>query len=92
MHGQKICARENFIERHNFDFQITSLFGSHKRIVGDDIHAQRPRPFGYSPTDSTEADDAQRFPLQLNSNETLSLPFAGLQAAVRLRHAARQRH
>ena len=92
MHGQEISARENLIQRRNFDFEIARLVRGDEWIVPDDLHAERARPRRDGSPDSTQPDDPQSLSLELDANELFTFPVPFFQALIRLRHAARQCH
>src|SRR4051812_1631509 len=92
MHGQKIRAREDFIERREFQLKVARLVRRDEWIISDDVHSKGSRATRDDAPDSPQTNNAEGLALQLNANETLALPTPVAQTAIRLRHSARQRH
>ena len=90
MHGDKVGAREQIIERHFLDTHFNRPLLGQEWIIGDDLHAQADGAFRDDRADIAGADQAERLAGQFDTHEFRFFPFAGLGRGIGRRQLARQ--
>ena len=73
------------------DPELGHALGRHVRVVGHDVHAERPRTRGHEPADAPEAEQRERLAVELDARVALALPLAVAQRALGRANVARER-
>ena len=91
MKRQIVGAREQIVQRDQFDPKVACHLFRDERIVGDDAHPERRGPAGDLLTDTPEPGEAQRLVPDLLAKKLLLIPFALLHGRVSGRQVAGKR-
>ena len=88
--GDYVAAAQEFVERHELDFEFARGGGRDVGVVRQDLHFEGARAAGNFRANAAESDEAQRFSAQLSSRRGRFFPSAGVNRGIRLRHGARE--
>ena len=93
MEGEEVGDREHLVlGRCVVDPELAKALVRHEGVIGDDVHPETDSPPRDLLADPTEAEDAERLPLELDATPGRALPAALLECGVRLRDVPGERH
>ncbi len=96
MHGNHICAADQFFERDQSGAEISGTLFADIWVIDHDVHLEGPRAQCHPATDFTKTNNAHRLVLQLVAGKWCALPLPAFQAGIGHRdvaaHGQQDRH